>query len=447
MMEIRNALALSLLAALAGTAGLARAAAAQNMPPGTSGTMDGVVAIVGADAILRTDLEERIVGYRATGASLPTDSASQRALMERFLNELIDEELLVQKANELKVTVNENDVSPMVDKQVAAIRARFTSDAEYRNELRKAGFGSPEEYRKFMIDGAKRQALEQKLFERLKEDKKLPAVPVTDAEVTAYFQAHKDSIPRLPPSVTLRQVVITPMPSPHADSVAYYRADTIYQQIVKGGDFEQIAKRVSEDQATRELGGDFGWRRRGDFVPEFDQVYFGLLPGHVSPPFRTMIGWHIVRVDRVQPSEVKGRQILIRPKIDSLDVARARRRADSVLAAWRAGAKFDTLVKKYHDPTEEKAILNPFPQSQLPVEYQTAIKGHKPGDILDPFTMLDKQRGVPKFFVVEIVTIDDDRDPSVADWRDRIRDQLAQEKAIRRYLDTLRRQTFVVVRL
>jgi hypothetical protein len=61
--------------------------------------------------------------------------------------------------------------------------------------------------------------------------------------------------------------------------------------------------------------------------------------------------------------------------------------------------------------------------------------------------MEDKQRAVPKYFVVEIVTIDNDRDASVADWRDRIRDQLAQEKAIRRYLDTLRRQTFVVVRL
>jgi peptidyl-prolyl cis-trans isomerase SurA len=443
----RSSWALSVLAIMAGTAGFARAAAAQNVAPASAGTMDGVVAIVGGDAILRTDLEERIVAYRASGATLPTDSAGQRALMVRFLNELIDEELLVQKAAELKVTVNDNDVAPTVDKQIAQIRSRFTSEAEFRAELRKAGFGTPEEYRRFMLDGAKKQALQQKLFEKLREEKKMPNVPVTDAEVDAYFAAHRGEIPRLPSSVTLRQVVVTPQPSPHADSAAFWRADSIYNQIMKGGDFEQIAKRVSEDQATRELGGDFGWRRRGDFVPEFDQVYFGMLPGHVSPPFRTTIGWHIVRVDRVQPSEVKGRQILIRPKIDSVDIRKARLRADSVAAAWRKGAKFDTLTKKYHDPTEEKAILNPFPQSQLPVEYQTAFKGHKPGDVLDPFTMEDKSRGVPKFFVVEIVTIDDDRDASVADWRDRIRDQLAQEKAIRRYLDTLRRQTFVVVRL
>ena len=104
-------------------------------------------------------------------------------------------------------------------------------------------------------------------------------------------------------------------------------------------------------------------------------------------------------------------------------------------------------MKYDHDVAEEKAILNPFPQAQLPVDYQTAIKGHKPGDILDPFSMQDKQRDFPKYFVVELLTMDNERDASVADFKDKIREQLAQEKAIRRYLDILRRQTFVVVRL
>jgi peptidyl-prolyl cis-trans isomerase SurA len=435
--------------AIASAAGYARPAAAQqkNMLGQAAANMDGVVAIVGGSAILRTDLEERIVALRASGKVLPTDSASQRALMMSILNQLIDEELLVQKATEMKVTVSDNDVAATVDKQVAAIRARFTSESEYRTELRKAGFGTPDEYRRFMMEGAKKQALQTKLFERLREDKKLPPVPVTDAEVQKYFDEYKDSIPRLPATVTLRQVVVTPQPSPHADSVAYFKAESLYTEITKGGDFEQIARRESQDPGTKELGGDFGWRRRGDFVPEFDAVYFSLLPGKVSEPFRTTFGWHIVKVDRVQPSEVKGRHILIRAKLDSADIEKARRRADSVAAAWRAGVKFDSLVKKYHDAAEEKAILNPFPQAQLPVEYQAAIKGHKAGDILDPFSIVDKQRSVPKYFVVEIVTINGEREASIQDYHDRIRENLAQEKSVRRYLDILRRQTFVVVRL
>ena len=423
------------------------AAPAQQVARVDSGTMDAVVAVVGNTAILRTDVEERIVAMRAGGAQLPTDSAGQRELLANVLNQLVDEELILQKAKAMKIEIPDNDLTPTVDKQVQSIRSRFTTELEYRTELRKAGFGTPEEYRRFLMDMARRQQMQVKLFEQLREEKKLPTVPATDAEVDSLFNAGKGTLPQLPATVTLRQVVVAPKPSPKADSAAMLKADTIYTEIKKGGDFEQIAKHESMDPGTKELGGDFGWRRRGDFVPEFDAVYFSLLPGQVSLPFKTAFGWHIVRVDRVAPNEVKGRHILIRAKIDSNDIAKARHEADSVAAMWRAGAKFDTLVAHYHDVTEEKAVLTPFPQEKLPVEYQTAIKGHKAGDILAPFSMTDKQRELPKFFVVELLTIEDARDPSAADYRDKIRETLTQEKSIRRYLDQLRKQSYVVVRI
>lgn len=441
--------------ALAGTAGHAAAQISLAAPPPgdvakpavVSGTMDGVVAVVGSTAILRTDLEERIVALRAGGTKLPDDSVGQQRMMKDILNQIIDEELLIQKAKELKIEVTDNDVAPQVDKQVQQIRGRFTSELEYRTELRKAGFGTPEEYRHFLMDAARRQALQQKLFEKLREEKHLPSVPVTDSEVDAYFAAGKGQIPRLPATITFRQVVVTPRPSPHADSVAYYKAESLYVEIKKGGDFEQIAKRESQDPGTKDLGGDFGWRRRGDFVPEFDAVYFSLLPGQVSQPFRTPYGWHIVRVDRVSSAEVKGRHILIRAKLDSADIKKARMEADSVALLWRAGRPFDSLVAHYHDSWEEKGMLSPFPQAQLPAEYQAAIKGHKPPDVLDPFMIMDKQRDVPKFFVMDILTLDDERDPSAADYKDKIRETLTQEKAIHRYIDQLRKQSFVLVRL
>jgi len=439
----------AVVAVLALASAAARAAAQEATPgaPPNGGSMDGVVAIVGSTAILRTDVEERIVAMRASGMQLPTQPDSQHALLTNVLNQLIDEELVLQKAKAMKIDVPDNDLAPTVDKQVQAIRSRFTTELEYRTELRRAGFGTPEEYRRFLMDMARRQQTQSKFFEQLREEKKLPSVPVTDAEIDSIFNAGKGQMPRLPATITLRQVVVAPKPSPHADSMAFLKADSIYNQIKKGADFELIAKRESMDPGTKELGGDFGWRRRGDFVPEFDAVYFSLLPGQVSPPFRTPFGWHIVRVDRVAPSEVKGRHILIVPKLDSADIRKARLLADSVATLWRAGAKFDTLVARYHDPIEEKAILNPFPQAQLPVEYQAAIKGHKVGDILDPFSMIDKQHGEPKFFIVEIVTMENERDPSAADYRDKIRETIAQDKAIKRYLDQLRKQSFVVVRL
>jgi peptidyl-prolyl cis-trans isomerase SurA len=414
---------------------------------GGSPPVDGVVAVVGTTPILRSDVEERLAQARAAGQKMPADSASQQAMLRSILDAIIDEELLVQKAKEEKVEVSDNDVNADVDKRMQTIRTRFTTEKEFRDELKKSGFGTVDEFRRWLSDQSRRSQLQQKLFEKLRTDGKITPAAVSNAEVDEFFNKNSSQLQKLPATVTLRQIVVAPKPTPRQDSMALAKAESLYVEIQKGGDFEQIAKRESMDPSTKELGGDLGWRRRGDFVPDFDRVYFALRPGVVSPPIKTVFGYHLIRVDRVQPAEVKGRHILIRPAIDSADISAARAEANDVAKQWRAGVPFDTLRVKHHDPSEESSIPQPFPQAQLPQEYQTAIAGHKANDILDPFVIEDKTRGTPKFFVVQITSIQAEHEPTVADWREKIRDQLSEEKAIRRYLDTLRKESYVSVRI
>ena len=133
-------------------------------------------------------------------------------------------------------------------------------------------------------------------------------------------------------------------------------------------------------------------------------------------------------------------------KMRAVQVAKAHVLADSVAALWRSGANYDSLVAKYHDPSEEKMMPEAFPLEQLPQEYQTAIKGHNAGEVLAPFGIVDKTRGVPKFFVLQLTSVKDAREPTVADFRQQIRDQLSQQKAIRQYLNGLRKEIYVSVR-
>jgi peptidyl-prolyl cis-trans isomerase SurA len=415
-------------------------------PADTIVPIDGVVAVVGDQPILRTLVEEQIGALAASGQQMPTDSAGRAALAHQVLGTIIDEELLIHEAKAQKIEVSESEISGQVDQQLTKIRGRFSNDAEFRDQLKNAGFGTPDEYRRWLLDQARRQTLQQQLFQKLRQDQKLSPAPVSEAEVDSFFQASKDQMKRLPATVTYRQIVITPKASAHADSMALAKAESLLVEIRKGADFAQVAKRESMDPGSKEQGGDLGWHRRGEFVPTFDRVYFALRPGQVSPVIKTTFGYHIIKIDRAQPSEVKGRHILIRPEIDSAQVAKAHALADSVTALWRAGANYDSLVAKYHDPAEEKMMPEPFPQSELPQEYQAAIKGHKAGDILDPFSIVDKSRGVPKFFILQLTSVEDAREPTVADFRQQIRDQLSQQKAIRRYLDGLRKQIFVSVR-
>jgi len=444
---MRYSLMLAAGAAIVFAAPLAAQLGTPQPTAGGSPPVDGIVAVVGTTPILRSDVEERLAQARASGQKMPDDSAGQQLVIKGILDAIIDEELLVQKAKEEKVEVADNDVNADVDKRMQTIRARFTTEKEFRDELKRSGFGTVDEFRRWLADQSRRNQLQQKLFEKLRTDGKIAPASVTPAEVDEFFAKNSSQLQKLPATVTLRQIVVAPKPSPREDSTAVAKAESLYVEIQKGGDFEQIAKRESMDPSTKELGGDLGWRRRGDFVPEFDRVYFGMRPGVVSPPIKTVFGYHLIRVDRVQPAEVKGRHILIRPKLDSADIQAARAEATEVAKEWRAGVAFDTLRVKHHDPSEESSIPQPFPQSQLPQEYQTAIAGHKANDILDPFVIEDKTRGTPKFFVVQIVTISAEHEPTVADWREKIRDQLSEEKAIRRYLDGLRKESYVSIRL
>jgi peptidyl-prolyl cis-trans isomerase SurA len=152
-------------------------------------------------------------------------------------------------------------------------------------------------------------------------------------------------------------------------------------------------------------------------------------------------------VDRVQPAEVKARHILIRPVLDSNDVARAKAEADSVVRAWRAGAPFDTLLARHNDPREYALITDPVERDKLPESYATAFSGKMDGDIIDPFPIEDRQAGVPKFVIAQITKAVEGGEFTVGDLRETIRDQIAQEKAMRRLLQSLRKETYVSVRL
>ena len=407
--------------------------------------IDKVVAIVGDQPLLWSDVLTTINQRRAQGLQLPPDSAGQAALARQVLGELIDEEILVQKAKEMKLEVVESDVTSAADRQIKQVRSQFATDEEYRNELRKAGLGSPDEYRKSLIDQYRRQQFQQKAFAELK--KKAKPANIGDDEISAAFERSKTDLQKRPATVTFRQIVVAPHASAAAKAKAKARADSLLAEIRKGGDFEQIAKRESMDPGTKQLGGDLGWNRRGGgLVPEFEAVMFALRPGEVSPVVETAFGYHIIRVDRVQSAEVKARHILIAPEIDSADVARARTEADSVAAQWRRGVSYDTLLKKYHDPTEEKGVLQPFPRDSLPASYGGALAGAKPGSITQPFELANP-RGAPKFAVLQVVTLTEAGEYKESEIRDQIRQQLTDERSIRALLDDLRKQTYVAIKL
>lgn len=408
--------------------------------------VDRLAAIVGTTPILYSELLDELNMRRARGLQLPTDSLERAKLERDVLNEMIDAELLVQKATDEKVEVADDDLNRTLDRQMQQIRGQFASDGEYRAELRRAGFGTPEDYRRRQLEILRRNELQREVVQKLKRDQKLAPSPVTDQELTEAYEQSKATLPKREAQIGFRQIVVAAKPTPEAKRAARAKAESLLVEINAGGDFAQIAKRESMDPGSKELGGDLGWNRRGQMVKEFDEMMFALPVGRVGPIVETAFGYHIIRVDRAQPAEVKARHILIRPKVDSSDAVRAQLEADSVRKAIERGADFDSLSAKHHDAVENGSLPE-FTRDSLPPAYARAIGTAGVGALIGPFAIDDPANRLQKYVVLKVTAATPAGEYPEAEVKQRLREQVSEAKTVRKLIDNLRKATYVAVRL
>ncbi|MFI5245673.1 MAG: peptidylprolyl isomerase, partial [Gemmatimonadales bacterium] len=98
-----------------------------------------------------------------------------------------------------------------------------------------------------------------------------------------------------------------------------------------------------------------------------------------------------------------------------------------------------------HDPVEERSEPDGFLVDSLPVEYRAALVDVKKGQLSQPFPIPNPQTGFPKFVIVLVTDRMDGGEYTMADVRDKIRQQLTQERQFRRMMDQLRREAFVKI--
>jgi peptidyl-prolyl cis-trans isomerase SurA len=404
------------------------------------------VGVVGTTPILYSEVLDEVNVRRAGGLQLPADSAGRVKLERDILNEMIDAELLVQKAKEEKVEVTDEELGRQVDAQIKQIRTNYPTEGEYRQALRANGLGTPDEYRKRQMDQLRRSRLQEEVYQKLRRDQKLAVSAVSDQELYEAFAQNKATLPQRPAMVSLKQIIVAPKPTAKARAAARAKAESLLVQISKGADFAELARKYSQDPGSGAQGGDLGWNRRGGMVKEFDEMMFALPVGRVSPIVQTDFGYHIIRVDRAQPAEVKARHILIVPQRDTADVTRARLEADSVRAAVLKGADFDSLATKHHDAQEFRAVPD-VPRDSLPPAYRTALGAAARGAVVGPFPIDDPRSGLQKFVVLRVTEATAAGEYPEAEIKAQLRDRLGEAKTMRKLVDSLRKATFVSTKL
>jgi len=416
--------------------------------PARTVAIDRVIAIVGTEPILLSEVEgmAQQVALR-DGTQYPTDSAGRMKVVREALEEFVDIRVVVAAAKKAKVEVDETQLSTQLDAQIQAIRAQFPNDSVLRVALRRQGFATMDAFRRLQLDRMRDSVLASRYRQNLQQDGKFPHAPISEAEITEFFNANRSQFGRNLGGVSFRRIVIPLQASAAAKLAARTKADSLRAAIEAGASFEEVAKAHTADESSRENGGDLGWwRRGGGLVPEFERWIFALPAGAMSPVFETQFGYHVARVDRTAPGEVKSRHFLIRPVTDSTDVIATMKLADSVATALRAGASYDSLVALYHSADEPKSVPTAIPLDSLFPQYKVALTGLKAGEVSAPFQMPDRA-GAPTAHIVSITTVEEPREYTVDDWRKLIREDLAYRKGMRKLIERLRKEIYVSVQL
>ncbi len=214
-----------------------------------------VVATVNGKEILRAELER---DYHATLGDSPQTPSSQEADIRRLsvLDQMIRDEIVQQEAAKLNLTASDEDVNA----KLAEIKAPYTD--EQFNELLKQRNLSLDDFKRDI----RRGLTETKLMNKEIESK----IDITDAQIAAFYAAHKAEFNLIEPQYHVARIVVTTAPpqqspnlqeKPTSEADAKRKIDAAYSQLESGVDFATVAMNISEDPNTASNGGDMGFAR------------------------------------------------------------------------------------------------------------------------------------------------------------------------------------------
>lgn len=404
--------------------------------------VDRVVAVVGDTSLLLSDVQEEVAQMRAAGRPVPADPQGQAEMVRQIVQTRVNDLVALQAARLAGVTVGDDEVGRTVDQEIREIRGRFPSEEAFNAALAQSGL-TQAEFRANRLEQTRSRMMVARFISQRVGSAVRPVV--SDAEIQTAFETQRAQLGTRPATVSFEQVIVEPVASDSAKAAARREAEQVVEELRKGGDFEVLARRFSDDPGSKERGGDLGWFKQGQMVRPFEQVAFAMRPGDVSGIVETQFGFHIIRLEKARAGERQARHVLIRPEVTDADRARSRERADSVLAAARAGAEMSALAERYNTPADQR-FAEDVPLDRLPAAYAPVMQDAAAGSILGPVQVEGGTNGVG-WVVLKVNERRAAGEYTLDEFREQVRESIQQQKIQQQVLEELLRSTYVRVNL
>ena len=412
--------------------------------------IDEVVWVVGDEAIYKSEVEEARHDAQLRGIRWEGDPYS-----------IIPEELAIRKLYLNQAKLDSIFVTPDEVNQQLEMRIQSMADQ----------LGGTEKLLEYY--GLTMNQLKEKFYESIESEiivsrvqsKIIDKVKVTPAEVRRYIaNISADEIPYVPTQVEVQILTQEPVIPQEEIDIVKERLREFSERIQSGETkFSTLAMLYSEDPGSARLGGECGFKGRGEFVPEFSAVAFNLTdPTKVSKIVETEYGFHIIQLKERLGDMVNVRHILLKPKVPQESIDASLARLDSIADDIREGdftfedavlylsADKDTKNNKglmmYH-PEGENTSISKFEMQQLPQDVAKVVSTMHVSEISDPFVM-QMSNGKIVCAIVKLKTrISGHKATMVDDYQ--ILQQMVlidkQEKAIAEWVKEQQKTTYVKI--
>jgi parvulin-like peptidyl-prolyl isomerase len=284
------------LASLALGGSLALAAALGGGGRAEARLVEKIAAVVGDNIILASEVEEKAAPLLADANRISDPqkrSARATALRREVLDRLIDDELILQQATDLKLTVS----SEQVDQSIDEIKKQNGLDDD---QLREALRGQGMTMASYRAD-LKKQLLRYRVLNIAVGSR----VSISDDEVKSYYDRHMKSGGNV--QVRASHIFVAIPDGADAAIVAEKQAwaKKLLERARAGEDFAKLAKQYSDDAATRGDGGDLGTFGKDMLPRAIEEIVFAMQPGDLAGPVRADRGFHVIKLIERKTKDAK----------------------------------------------------------------------------------------------------------------------------------------------
>ena len=350
--------------------------------------IDGIVAVVGDEIVLASDVRDRVTQAQLEGREVSADN--ECGLIESILFE----KLLLHNARLDSLEVTDAEVMGEIDRRLTYYLQMFGSLEAFEAEYGK----SVAEWKAEFQDPVREQILAQKMQAEIDQ-----TVRSTPAEVQDYFDAiPADSLPLIPEELSYSELVMQPEVGEAQKMRTRNTLDSI-RTLVSTGKISMTlaATRYSEDPGSKYKGGCYKNIVRGQFVPEFEGAVFETAIGDYSPVFESDFGFHFLRVTDRRGEQYSACHVLMKPTFDPRALEMMATTIDSVSVQLALGeTSFDAAVLRHSTReatrNQKGQVVNPrdggarFGVDELDPNVFFLLQDLQPGEVSAPVQLVDE---------------------------------------------------------